>query len=168
MIIYDNDKSINNIFEAKEYPEELSGSWISITKIYGHPKTTAICCLYFNSNYPSGTVVLSDVLFDKYPDAYGTWDKDYLTGKSFCSPKLRKNGIGKNFLIVTDQFVKFLGGELKYVSGSHQNGDFLVKGAYGLDKGSEEKIVDDFNMFDYRDPVYPAIHFDKRFIKYEA
>jgi lycopene beta-cyclase len=27
--------------------------------------------------------------------------------------------------------------------------------------------VDDFDMFDFRDPAYPLIHFDKRFIQYE-
>lgn len=167
MIIDDSGQSIQTFLDGKPYPEELKGSWVSITKVIGHPKIVAICCLYFTSDYPSGTVTVSDFLFDRCPDAYGTWDKDYKTGKSFCSPKLRRSGKSKNFLIVTDQFVKFLGGELQYTYGDHQNGDFLVKGAYNLNKNNEEKVIDDLNMFDYRDPVYPAIQFDKRFIGYE-
>lgn len=167
MRIHDKGQSIQIPFVETPYPEELKGSWVSITKVAGHPKIAAICCLYFTSDYPSGTVTVSDFLFDRYPDAYGTWDKDYNTGKSFCSPRLRRLGKSKNFLIVTDQFVKFLGGELQYAYGEHQNGDFLVKGAYALSKNNEEKVVNDLNMFDYRDPIYPAIHFDKRFIKYE-
>jgi len=167
MLIHDKDHSIQIPLEEKPYPEELKGSWVSITNVAGHPKIAAICCLYFTSDYPSGTLIVSDYLFDRYPDAYGTWDKDYNTGKSFCSPKLRRSGKAKKFLVVTAQFVTFLGGELQYTYGDHQNGDFLVRGAYALDKNNEEKVVDDLNMFDFRDPASPVIHFDKRFIKYE-
>ena len=64
--------------------------------------------------------------------------------------------------------VKLLGNELRYSYGEHKNGDFLFKGAYFLDKETENQKVDDFDMFDFRDPAYPLIHFDKRFIQYEV
>jgi hypothetical protein len=113
-------------------------------------------------------MIVSNYILDQYPDIYATWDKDYMSNKMFVSPKLRKNGIGKNALIVGDQFIKFLGNELKYIYGEHENGDFLFNGAYSLNKKNNNKDVNDSDMFDFRDPAYPIIHFDKRFIKYEV
>lgn len=168
MIIHQDNESISFIPKIKQYPEELSGSWFCFTQIDDHPILAGICSVYFNNNYPSGTMLVSNYILDEYPDIYATWDKDYMSNKMFVSPKLRKSGKGKNALIVGDQFIKFLGNELKYIYGDHNNGDFLFKGAYSLSKEIEEKPVDDFQMFDFRDPAYPLIHFDKRFIDYEV
>jgi len=168
MIVYENNKSINFTPSISQYPEELFGSWFCFTNIENHPILSGICSVYFNDKYPSGTILLSNYIIDEYPDIYATWDKDYMSNKMFVSPKLRKSGKGKNALIVGDQYIKFLGNELKYSYGEHKNGDFLFNGAYSLDKEIENKKVDDFNMFDFRDPAYPIIHFDKRFIRYEV
>jgi hypothetical protein len=110
---------------------------------------------------------VSNYIIDEYPDLYATWNKDYMTNKFFVSPKLRKNGMAKSALIVGDQFIKFLGHELRYSFGEHEHGDFIFNGAYSLNKETQNKKINDFDMFDFRDPVYPVIHFDKRFIKYE-
>jgi len=168
MIIDNDNESIKFSLDIREYPKELSGSWFCFTKIEDHPILAGICSVYFNDKYPSGTMVVSNYILDEYPDIYATWDKDYMSNKMFVSPKLRKSGKGKNALIVGDQFIKFLGNELKYSYGEHENGDFLFNGAYSLNKEIENKNVNDFDMFDFRDPAYPIIHFDKRFIKYEV
>ncbi len=168
MIIYNDHKSIKFNPDIKEYPKELSGSWFCFTKIEGHPILAGMCAVYFNDEYPSGTIIVSNYVLDQYPDIYATWDKDYMSNRMFVSPKLRKSGKGKNALIVGDQFIKFLGNELQYSYGDHENGDFLFNGAYSLNKKNENKYVNDLNMFDFRDSAYPLIHFDKRFIKYEV
>ena len=170
MIIYENNNAITFTPSITKYPEELSGSWFCFTNVTmdEHPIIVTIAGLYFNNDYPTGTIINSNYILDQCPDIYGTWDKDYKSNKIFVSPKLRKSGKGKNGLQVADQFIKFLGHDLKYVYGEHNNGDFLVKGAYQIDKEIKNKEVDDYNMFDFRDPGYPIIYFDKRFIKYEA
>lgn len=167
MIIYDKGSSSVFISKINKYPGELDGSWFCFTLIKDHPMLAGICSVYFNDQYPSGTMVVSNYIIDKYPDIYATWDKDYMSNKMFVSPKIRKTGKGKNALIVGDEFIKFLGNELRYSYGENRNGDFLVNGAYLLNKKIDNKKVDDFEMFDFRDPAYPVIHFDKRFIRYE-
>jgi hypothetical protein len=168
MIIDNNNQSIRFSPDIKQYPKELFGSWFCFTKVEDHPIIAGMCSVYFNDEHPSGTMIVSNYILDQYPDIYATWDKDYMSNKMFVSPKLRKNGIGKNALIVGDQFIKFLGNELKYIYGEHENGDFLFNGAYSLNKKNNNKDVNDSDMFDFRDPAYPIIHFDKRFIKYEV
>lgn len=168
MIIYDNDQVIDFDPNIHEYPEALKGSWWVFTYLDDHPVLAGICSIYFNDKYPSGTVIISNYVLDQYPDLYATWDKQVNVNKSFVSPKLRKNGKGKTALMVGDKILKFTGNTLQYRFGDHQNGDFLVKGTYSLDKKIEERVVDDSVMFDFRDPVYPVIHFDKRFLKYEV
>lgn len=168
MIIDENNKPTRFILKVGNYPEELLGSWFCFTEIYDHPILAGICSVYFNDKYPSGTLVVTNYIIDEYPDIYATWDKNYVSDRMFVSPKLRKNGKGKNALIVGDQFIKFLGNELKYSYGQHSNGDFLINGTYSLDKDIKNKKVDDLDMFDFRDPAYPVIHFDKRFISYEV
>jgi hypothetical protein len=167
MIIDNGSQSIKFSPRINEYPKELFGSWFCFTKIEDHPIVTGMCSVYFNDEYPSGTIIVSNYILDQYPDIYATWNKDYMSHKMFVSPKLRKSGKGKNALIVGDQFIKFLGNELKYIYGEHENGDFLFNGAYSLNKNINNKDVNDSSMFDFRDPAYPIIHFDKRFIKYE-
>lgn len=168
MIIYNDNQSTSFSPDIKNYPKELFGSWFCFTKLENHPILAGMCAVYFNDKYPSGTLIVSTCIVDQYPDIYATWDKDYTATRMFVSPKLRKSGKGKNALIVGDQFIKFLGNELHSAYGEHENGDFLLNGAYFLDKKNENKYVDDLNMFDFRDPAYPLIHFDKRFIKYEV
>lgn len=167
MIVYDNNKPIVFDPSINIYPEELFGSWFCFTQLDDHPILAGICSVYFNDQYPSGTIIVSNYILDEYPDIYATWDKDYMSNKMFVSPKLRKSGKGKNALIVGDQFIKFLGNELMYAYGEHKNGDFLFNGAYSLEKEITDKAVNDYEMFDFRDPAYPIIHFDKRFIKNE-
>ena len=168
MIIYDAKNIIEVNTDLNKYPEELSGSWSCLTFMDDHPILAGISSLYFNDKYPSGTAIVSNYILDEYPDIYATWDKDYMANKMFVSPKLRKSGKGKSALVIGSQFVKLLGNELRYSYGEHKNGDFLFKGAYFLDKETENQKVDDFDMFDFRDPAYPLIHFDKRFIQYEV
>lgn len=165
-----NDKNINSSFKIKleEYPKELTGSWFNFTILEDHPILAGICSVYFNETYPSGTIVVSEKIINQYPDIYATWDKNYRAGRMFVSPKLRKNGKAKKALLIGDEFIRFLGNDLSYSYGNHPNGDFLIKGTYSLNKNVNETKVDDLNMFDFRDPAYPVIHFDKRFIKYES
>jgi hypothetical protein len=164
-----NDKNINESFKIKlkVYPKELAGSWFNFTIIEDHPILAGICSVYFDNLYPSGTIVISEKIINKYPDIYATWDKNYRASRMFVSPKLRKSGKGKNALLIGDEFIRFLGNDLLYSYGNNPNGDFLVKGAYSLKKDIDEIKVNDSDMFDFRDPAYPVIHFDKRFIKYE-
>ena len=60
------------------------------------------------------------------------------------------------------------GHEIKYTYGEHENGDFLFNGVASLNKKIENKDVNDSTMFNFRDPAYPVMHFDKRFLKYEV
>ncbi len=163
------NKNSDLVFKTKlnKYPEELKGSWFNFTNIKDHPILAGICSVYFNDLYPSGTIIFSDYIINEYPEIYATWDKDYMSNKMFVSPKFRKSKKGKSALLVGDEVLKFFGNELRYRYGDHNNGDFLFNGAYSLDKENKNKVVDDLDMFDFRDPAYPIIHFDKRFIKYE-
>lgn len=162
------DKAIQYISNLKAWPEELAGSWFCFTKLENHPILAGICAVYFNDSYPSGTITVSNYILDQYPDIYATWHSDGKSNRMFVSPKLRKKGKGKAALIVGDQFVSwFFETELHYAYGQNENGDFLLNGAYSLNKKIKDKNVDDSTMFDFRDPAYPIIHFDKRFIKYE-
>jgi hypothetical protein len=170
MIINDSgDKIVKHITKIKHYPEELDGSWYCITVLENHPILHGMGSFYFNDEYPSGTLIVSNYIFDQYPDIYATWDKDYMSNRMFVSPKLRKSGKGKAVILAGDQAIKYLfGHEIKYNYGKHENGDFLFNGVASLNKQIENKNVDDSRMFDFRDPAYPLIHFDKRFIGYEV
>jgi hypothetical protein len=168
MLIHDKDQSVTKSYEKAPYPEELSGSWVRLTVLENHPILAGLSCAYFNDEYPSGTVVVSNYISDTYPDIYATWHEDGTTSRLFVSPKLRNSGKGRAALIVGDQLVnRFFNRELQYGYGQHKNGDFIVNGTYVLDKKIENRAVDDSTMFDFRDAAFPVIHFDKRFIRYE-
>jgi hypothetical protein len=168
MIVYDDNNPVEIIPTINKYPEELFGSWSCLTFMDDHPILAGISSLYFNDKYPSGTLIVSNYILDEYPDLYATWNKDYMTNKFFVSPKLRKSGKAKSALVVGDQFLKFLGNKLKYSYGEHKHGDFIFNRAYSLNKETTSQKINDFDMFDFRDPAYPVVHFDKRFIKYEV
>jgi hypothetical protein len=168
MIINENNESKKTAYEKAPWPEELLGGWVCFTLLENHPFLGGMSSCYFNDKYPSGTIVVSNYIDDAYPDIYATWNHDCTSSRMFVSPKLRKSGKGKAALIVGDQLInKFFKNELQYAFGQNENGDFFLNGTYGLDKNIKDKVVDDLAMFDFRDPAYPVVNFDKRFIKYE-
>lgn len=168
MIIHEHNESKKTAYEKAPWPEELSGGWLCITLLENHQFLGGLASCYFTDEYPSGTIIISNYILNKYPDIYATWHPDGTSSRMFVSPKLRRSGKGKAALIVGDQLVNWIfEKELEYAYGQNENGDFFLNGTYALDKKIKDKVVDDAAMFDFRDPAYPVVHFDKRFIKYE-
>jgi GNAT superfamily N-acetyltransferase len=149
--------------DLSSYPEELGGSWFCITFLKDHPILDGIACVYFDDTYPSGSVIFSEAVLNKYPDIYATWDKEIYSDRMFVSPKYRNKKIGSSALNYGARILQSQGKTLKYYTNDFKPGNSLWKSAFGDVIEAGQGFVDsptDEQFFDQ--PIYPSIFFYKR------
>lgn len=83
-----DNKSIP-IFSA--WPKELSGWWLKITEVSLF-QTKFVASFYFNDKNPEGSVIISSLLSQEYPDIYCLIGKDSVVDRVYVNPVYRKMG----------------------------------------------------------------------------
>lgn len=149
--------------DLSSYPEELGGSWFCITFLPDHPILDGIACVYFDNKYPTGSVIFSEKVLNKYPDIYATWDKDIYADRMFVSHKYRNQNIGSAALNFGARVLLSKGKELKYYPNGFTPGNSLWKSAFGdviVGGVDQENSPTDEEFFEQ--PIYPNIFFYKR------
>lgn len=75
-----------------DFPEKLSGFWVHVCVEPDHDEFTYIISIYKNTEFPTGTVLLSKHLPYKYPDMYMCVDRNYQAIRVYTNPIHRRNG----------------------------------------------------------------------------
>lgn len=151
-----------------KFPDEFEGAWVHITPI-NNKKVSYLATFYFNDEYPSGTVIISDYILNSYPDMYNTFYLDGLAEKVYVSPRLRKRGFVSIVAVVLRKvFYSYLNGFI--VDGSRDRAPYIEK-AYIKTKtflnedvkpNLPESSVAVYNTEAERDAAYPHIWYNQR------
>ena len=72
-----------------EFPKVFGNCWIQITTL-DHHRLKYVICFYFNDEYPTGTVIVSDYIRNDYGDIFITFYDNNETDRIYINPKFRK------------------------------------------------------------------------------
>jgi len=92
-----DEYNISGSFKYNEYtipvfskfPEVFGDCWIQITKL-NHEYLKYVICFYFNDEYPTGTVIVSDYIRNDYGDIFITFFHNNESDRIYINPKFRK------------------------------------------------------------------------------
>lgn len=160
-----------------KYPESLKNSWVLIT-IFDEKNTLGgVCSLYINDKFPTGKIIISKKIYNDYPDAYITFDKDGSFNRIYTSTEYRKSGIMKALgnVLKTIMFAKY-GLYLNTAKTHNEEGHEVMKSGINMALNMERKdnvldtpywknptFIHKVNLIEYRDPISPSYWHDIRY-----
>lgn len=133
--------------------------------------TKVIFNIYNDNLYSHGTIIVSNKVLNKFPEAIGSWTEDkktYVVDRSYVNPNLRKQSIAKQCTVLQSMFSDFLKKEVLYVIGSQDTGDFVFNSAFNLGLKFDKKNINLLDNFEFKDWTYPIINYGKRMVYDEA
>jgi len=172
--VYSQDKVFVTF---NKYPESLQNSWVLITIFDAKNTLGGVCSLYINDKFPKGTIIISKKIYNDYPDAYITFDKNGSFNRIYTSTKYRKNGIMKYLgnLLKTILFAKY---KLYLDTAKTHNavGHEVMKSGINMalkmdikDRVTETPywkdppLIHQIDLMEYRDPMSPSYWYDIRY-----
>lgn len=158
-----------SVSEELKYPEELKGSWMYYVFFNDKRPIDGVCLVYFNDNYPSGSIYVGDYILNDYPDVYATWKKrddsgDIFTDKMHVSPLYRNKGIGKAALAYGSKSLKLLFNKNLIHKQGTESGNRMYASALDSENIASEKAVEVKQEF-FEQPIDPYIFFGKRVVR---
>lgn len=87
-----NNIALDNDIENGEWPDEFSGAWIYV--FYDPITTDVVACLFFDGDFPQGTVIEGYSNPISLPAAYISWKQNGECREIFVSEEYRRRGIG--------------------------------------------------------------------------
>lgn len=160
-----------------KYPESLKNSWVLITIFDEKNNLGGVCSLYINNKFPTGSIIISKKIYNDYPDAYITFDKDGSFNRIYTRREYRKSGIMKYLgnILKTIMFAKY-GLHINTAKTHNLEGHEVMKSGINLALNMKEKdlVVDttywkdpkfihQTNLMEYRDPMAPFYWYDIRY-----
>ncbi len=165
--LYGNDKT--EIVKNASYsslPEELYGIWFNFAFIKDVKNFSVICSAYKNDQFPSGSIVVTNKIYNDFPIAQSAWSKNSQISRMYVDPFFRNKKIAKYSVISNDMIASYLGLEpwsaIYSDKGGTVAGDQLYNKIFDLGFKDEKQKIDLNDIFQYRNYSFPITYFDKR------
>ncbi len=165
--LYGNDrKEITKNVSYSSLPEELYGIWFNFAFIKNVKNISIVCSAYKNDMFPSGSIVVSNKIYNDFPLAQSVWSKNYQISRMYVDPFFRNKKIAKYSVISNDMIANHLGLEpwshIYSDKGGTAAGDQLYNHIFDLGFEEIKQQIDLNDIFQYRNYSFPVIYFDKR------
>lgn len=167
--IYGKDNK--EIIKNKSYdlfPEELSGIWFNFAIINNDEVHKIICSAYKNDKFNSGSVVVTNKIYNDFPIAHSAWLHNNQISRMYVDPFFRNKKIATYAVIANDMIAKYLDLEcwsyIYHDLGGTEAGDQLYNKIFDLGFPDKKVNINLEDFYQYRNYSYPIMYFDKRVV----